>query len=54
VFAAAAPLASPSADVVALAPSNIAAPIFFASSRDALSANALFRPNAARAPPAFS
>jgi hypothetical protein len=54
VFAGAAPLASPSADVVALAPSNIAAPVFFASLRETLSANAIFRPNAARAPPSLS
>jgi hypothetical protein len=54
VFAAAAPLASPASDTVALAPSNLTAPIFFASSRDTVTASALFRPNAARAPPAFS
>jgi hypothetical protein len=52
VFAAAAPLAPPLADAVALAPSHIAAPIHFASLQDVVTANAIFRPNAARAPPA--
>jgi hypothetical protein len=54
VFAAAAPLSPPLADAVALAPSNLAAPVFFESQREAVTASALFRPNAARAPPALS
>lgn len=54
VFASAAPLAPPLADAVALAPSDIAAPILFQYSRDAIAANAIFRPNAARAPPVLS
>jgi hypothetical protein len=52
VFAAAAPLAAPHVDAVSLAPSNIAAPVLFAPSRDDVTANAIFRPNTARAPPA--
>lgn len=53
VFAAAAPLASPHVDAVSLAPSSIAAPILFASSQSDVTANAIFRPNAARAPPSL-
>jgi hypothetical protein len=53
VFAAAAPLASPHVDAATLAPSNIAAPILFAASRDDVTANAIFRPNTARAPPSL-
>jgi len=52
VFASAAPLASPTAEAVSLAPSNITAPIHFASSRDDVAATAICRPNTARAPPA--
>ena len=52
VFAAAAPLAPLLADTVSIAPANIAAPVFFPPARNALAANAFFRPNAARAPPA--
>ena len=52
VFASAAPLASPTADAVSLAPSNFVAPMLFAFSRDDVTATAIFRPNTARAPPA--
>ncbi len=52
VFAASAPLSPPLPDAVALAPlHHLAAPIFFAPSHDDVIAGALFRPNAARAPP---
>jgi hypothetical protein len=54
VFAAAAPLAPPLADAVSVALSNIAAPIHFASSPDTFAANAIFRPNTARAPPTLA
>jgi hypothetical protein len=52
VFAAAAHLAPPAVDAISVVPASVAAPIFFASSHDALAARAIFRPNAARAPPA--
>ncbi|HVU21953.1 MAG TPA: hypothetical protein VHE09_14570 [Rhizomicrobium sp.] len=52
VFASAAHLSPPLAGTVALAPSNSAAPIFFAPSRDAVVPGTHFRPNTARAPPA--
>jgi hypothetical protein len=54
VFSAAAPLSPPLADAVSVAPSSIAAPIYFAPSRNAATADASFRPNTARAPPAFA
>jgi hypothetical protein len=50
VFASAAPL-SPLADIVALAPSSATVPVFFTASHDSIIASAIFRPNAARAPP---
>ncbi len=53
-FAASAPLSPPLADPVSVTPLWIAAPVFFASTREAIVANALFRPNAARAPPSLS
>jgi hypothetical protein len=54
VFAAAAPLSPPLADAASVSLLRVAAPIFFASSRDTFHANAIFRPNTARAPPSFS
>jgi hypothetical protein len=54
VFAAAAPLSSPASAPMALAPITFAAPIVFAAPRDVAASLAAYRPNAARAPPAFA
>jgi hypothetical protein len=53
VFAAAAPLSSPSADIAAPTPSQRATEISLASPEQSFDPANRFRPNAARAPPAF-
>jgi hypothetical protein len=54
VFAAVTHFAPPLVAEISVAPSNVAAPIHFAPSRDVIAASAVFRPNAARAPPSFA
>lgn len=54
VFAAAAPLSSPAAGPALPAPALLAATIVFAPPREDAARTAVFRSNAARAPPAFA
>ena len=54
VFAAAAPLSSPASAPMAPAPIAFAGHIVFAAHRDDAASLASYRPNAARAPPAFA
>ena len=53
VFASAAPLSSPDITIAAPAPMGLASQIAFAPPRETIIAAPHFRPNAARAPPAF-
>jgi hypothetical protein len=53
VFASAAPLSSPDAAIVALAPAQHVSQIAFAPLRETIITAPHFRPNPARAPPAF-
>jgi len=54
VFASVAPLSSPAVETLAFAPELIPSQIAFAPLRENIVAAPHFRPNAARAPPAFA
>ena len=53
VFASAAPLSSPDIAIAALTPMQLASRIVFGALHETIIAAPNFRPNAARAPPAF-